>query len=57
MRALLELQRRTGRTVRVLHTAAAKVLKTKAENQYVLYRIGAEMPHGRYSQSVAIELL
>ena len=57
MRALLELQRRSGRTVRVIHTAAATVLRSKKENLEALRQTGEEMPHtGRYQQAVAVQL-
>ena len=35
---------RSGRTVRIVHTSAVKVLRTKAENQIALKKLGAEMP-------------
>ena len=55
---MLELQRRTGRAVRVLHTPAMSVKRTEAEVRSGIRRYGAENPHsGFMQQAVAMILL
>ena len=58
MRALLELQRRTRRAVRILSTAAMVVLKTETRIRLMLRKTRTENHNaGEYRQDAAFELL
>jgi hypothetical protein len=59
MRALRELQQRSGRAVRVFSTTATRVLRTEQQIRQVIResRLGEQPHHGKYRQSAVVELL
>lgn len=58
LKALLELQARTGRTLRVLGTAAESVLRDEVQIRRVITKRGGEFPNMRpYQQDAAFMLL